>query len=168
MGQQLNSSTTFIPEKRFATQHKIYPSCAILLFGPVNGDEVIQETQKEKSQLQRQILDFCRHVAGSARVVGISLFDNCPAEGSSAKTAIQVVAVIRDFQPKLMSYVKVLNGRNLIIVAVDRWVFERDIERGFLGEAAVGMLVFPYVAVEGKHSLHAQEVFLKKHANCGF
>ena len=128
----------------------------------MNGDDVIQETQRENSHLQRQILDFCRHVAGSAQVVGIGLFDNCPAEGSSAKTAIQVVAVIRDFQPKLMSYVKVLNGRNLIIVAVDRWVFERDIERGFLGEAAVGMLVFPYVAVEGKDYLHAQELFLKK------
>src|SRR3989304_8625209 len=128
----------------------------------MNGDEVIQETQKENSQLQCQILEFCRHVAGSAQVVGISLFNNCPAEGSSAKTTIQVVAVICDFQPKLMSYVKVVNGRNLIMVAVDQWVFERDVERGFLGEAAVGMLVFPYVAVEGKDYLHAQEVFLKK------
>src|SRR3990170_1635427 len=128
----------------------------------MNGDEVIQETQKENSPLQYEILEFCRHVAGSAQVVGISLFDTCPPDGSSAKTAIQVVAVIRDFQPKLMSYVKVLNGRSLIIVAVDQWVFERDVERGFLCEAAVGMLVFPYVAVEGKEYLHAQELVLKK------
>ena len=128
----------------------------------LKGDEVAQELQRENSHLHGQILNFCRHVAGSADLVAISLFDSCPPEASSAKTALQVVAVIHDFQPKLMSYMKVVNGRNLIIVAVDQWVFERDIERGFLGEAAVGMLVFPYIAIKGKDYLLTQELALKK------
>lgn len=75
---------------------------------------------------------------------------------------MQVVAVIRDYQPKLMSYVKVINGRNLIIVVIDQWIFERDIQRGFLGEGSVGMLVFPYIAVKGKEYLQTQELALKK------
>lgn len=133
-----------------------------MLLSSLNGDEVIQESQAENSNLPHQILDFCRHVAGPSEIMAICLFDNCPSEKSSAKTAIQAVAVIPNFQPKLMSYMRVLNGRNLIMVAVDQWIFERDVERGLLGEALVGMLVFPYVALKGKDYLRGQELILKK------
>ena len=57
---------------------------------------------------------------------------------------------------------KVVNDRNIIVVAVDQWVFERDVERGFLGEALASTLIFPYVAVAGNDYLLAQEVMLKK------
>ena len=46
-----------------------------------------------------------------------------------------------------MSYVKVVDGRNIIVVAVDQWIFERDVERGFLGEALAGTLIFPHTAL---------------------
>ena len=70
--------------------------------------------------------------------------------------------VIRDFQPRLMSHVKTLHGRNIVTFVVDQWVFERDIERGFLGEASVGTLVFPHAVIEGADYLHRQEILLKK------
>jgi tRNA A-37 threonylcarbamoyl transferase component Bud32 len=124
---------------------------------------VIQnQLRRDSGVVEREILAVSRRLAGSASIVAISLFDMPPAEASHAKMAIQVVVVIHDFQPKLMSYVKVLDGRSLIIVAVDQWVFERDVERGFLGEATSGMLVFPYVAIVGKEYLTAQELILKK------
>jgi tRNA A-37 threonylcarbamoyl transferase component Bud32 len=78
------------------------------------------------------------------------------------KGAVETVLVIRDFQPRLMSYVKVVDGRNIVVFAVDQWVFERDVERGFLGEASAGLMVFPYVSLSGKDYLHDQEVKLKK------
>jgi tRNA A-37 threonylcarbamoyl transferase component Bud32 len=61
-----------------------------------------------------------------------------------------------------MSYVKIFDGRAIIVFAVDQWVFERDVERGFLGEAFAGTLIFPYTALHGKGYLHAHEVMLKK------
>ena len=127
----------------------------------MNGERVAQKTQLNDN-LQRQILNLSRHVAGSAQIVAISLFDNCPTGATSSKVVMQVVAVIRNFQPKLMSYMKVLNERNLIMVAIDQWIFERDVERGFLGEAAVGMLVFPYLAIKGEDYLRRQELVLKR------
>ena len=78
------------------------------------------------------------------------------------KTAIQVLVVIRDFQPRLMNYVKILDGNNIAVLAVDEWVFERDVDRGFLGEALVGGLIFPYVPLFNRDYLHLQEVKLKK------
>jgi len=72
------------------------------------------------------------------------------------------VLVIRDFQPRLMSYVKIIDGRSVIFFAVDQWVFERDIDRGFLGEALAGTLIFPHTTLLGKEYLHKQEILLKK------
>ncbi len=61
-----------------------------------------------------------------------------------------------------MSYVKVLDARNIIVYAVDEWVFERDVDRGFLGEALAGKMIFPYVPLMNGNYLHLQEVKLKK------
>jgi len=128
----------------------------------LNGDEVIQETQKEINHLQSQILDFCKRAAGSAPIVAVCLFDPCLSGFSSERMTMQVTVVIRKFQPRLRSYVKILNAKNLVIVAVDQWVFERDAQDGFLGEAVAGMLVFPYIAIEGREYAQSQELTLKR------
>ena len=113
-------------------------------------------------ELRRQILDFCRHLAGTAQITAISLLDNNSVTASNVKAALEIVVVIRDFQFRLLSYVKVIDGRSVIIFAVDQWVFDRDVERGFLGEALASTLIFPYIALNGRDYLHAQEVLLKK------
>jgi len=61
-----------------------------------------------------------------------------------------------------MSYVKIVDGRSVIFFAVDQWVFERDVDRGFLGEALAGTLIFPHTTLVGKEYLLKQEVLLKK------
>ncbi len=109
-----------------------------------------------------QILEFCRHVAGSAQITAVSLLDNYSTGASSIKAASETVLVIRDFQPRLMSYVKILGGRSIIFFAVDQWVFERDVDRGFLGEALAGTLIFPHTPLVGKEYLRTQEILLKK------
>jgi tRNA A-37 threonylcarbamoyl transferase component Bud32 len=112
--------------------------------------------------LRRQILDVCRHLAGTTEVTAIILLDDNSITASSVKAALEIVVVIRGFQPRLLSYVKVVDGRSIIIFAVDQWVFERDVERGFLGEALASALIFPYSALNGRDYLHAQEILLKK------
>ncbi len=61
-----------------------------------------------------------------------------------------------------MSYVKVFDKRNIMVTAVDMWVFERDIDRGFLGEGLASGLIFPYMPLLNENYLHNQEVKLKK------
>ncbi len=116
----------------------------------------------KNAQLFNQIQDFCKHIAGPAQVTAISLFANYSMEPSSIKAPLEIMLVIHDFQPRLMSYVKIVNGRNLIVLAVDQWVFERDVERGFLGEALASVLIFPYTALYGTDYLHSNEIKLKK------
>jgi tRNA A-37 threonylcarbamoyl transferase component Bud32 len=83
-------------------------------------------------------------------------------ESPSPKSTIEVLVVLRDFQPRLMSYVRVVEGRNVVIFAVDQWIFERDVDRGFLGEALARLLIFPYTSLSGYSYLQGQEIALKK------
>ena len=52
------------------------------------------------------------------------------------------MVVIKNFQPRVMSYIKTINKKPVYVFAVDQWVFERDIEMGFLGEAIASKASF--------------------------
>jgi tRNA A-37 threonylcarbamoyl transferase component Bud32 len=75
---------------------------------------------------------------------------------------LEVLLVIRGFQPRLMNYLKVFDKRNITVLAIDQGVFELDIGKGFLGEALAGGLIFPYTPLLNEGYLHLQEVKLKK------
>ena len=116
----------------------------------------------ELKGIEQQIVTLVHHIAGSAHVTAISLLDIYPTHIENCKTVLEVVAVIKNFKPRLLSYVKTLNGRNILLFVVDQWIFERDIDRGFLGEAIASKLIFPYISLQGERYLHTQEVLLKK------
>jgi hypothetical protein len=107
-------------------------------------------------------MDFCRHIAGSAQITAVSFFDYCPTKAARTKSVAKVILIIRDFPRRIMSHMKVISGRSIVIVAVDQWIFERDVERSFLGEASADTLVFPYTVLSGETYLHSQEIMLKR------
>lgn len=78
------------------------------------------------------------------------------------KTPLEVLLVVDGFKPRLMNYVKFFSGRTVIFYAVDKWIFERDVEKGFLGEAFAIQLIFPYVPLANGEYLKVEEVKLKK------
>jgi tRNA A-37 threonylcarbamoyl transferase component Bud32 len=78
------------------------------------------------------------------------------------RTPVEVLLIIDGFQPRLMNYIKFLGDTAIIVYAVDKWVFERDVEQGFLGEALAIQLVFPYTPVVNAEYLKAEELKLKK------
>jgi tRNA A-37 threonylcarbamoyl transferase component Bud32 len=128
----------------------------------LQNHDLITVPASTRTELHRRILEFCRHIAGTNQITAVGLCDISSLGVPTSKIAVEVVMVIHDFQPRLMSYAKVVKGRNVIVFAIDQWIFERDIERGLLGEASASMLIFPFVALVGKNYLHNQEVLLKK------
>jgi tRNA A-37 threonylcarbamoyl transferase component Bud32 len=128
----------------------------------LQGEGLNKESSDPNSELHQQVLEFCRHIAGSAQITAISLLGNYSTGTSSVKAALEAMLVVRDFQPRLMSYVKIVDGRSIIFFAVDQWVFERDVDRGFLGEALAGTLIFPHTILHGEEYLQKQEILLKK------
>lgn len=123
---------------------------------------MVQYSQDINEELSKQTLSFCRHVAGSCQITAACMCGDYALGLMNSKTPVEVLLVIRGFQPRFMNYVKVFDKRNIVVNAVDQWVFERDVDRGFLGEALAGGLMFPYIALANWDYLHAQEIKLKK------
>jgi hypothetical protein len=121
-----------------------------------------QANNGETFELSNQAIEFCRHLAGTAKIAAIALVDNYSTKTSNERSIHEVMVVIHNFQPRLMSYLKTVNNKTIFVFAVDQWIFERDIDRGFLGEAIASKLIFPYLALQGKEYLHEREVALKK------
>jgi len=114
------------------------------------------------SDLNTQILDFCRHIAGSSNITAIAHVDNNSMKAIDDRTVINIMLVIQPFPARIMSYMKTVNEKIIFVFAVDQWVFERDVEIGLLGEAIASKLIFPYSALFGGDYLHKKEVSLKK------
>jgi Kae1-associated kinase Bud32 len=121
----------------------------------------------EGDKLKQRIIELVNHTVGSAHVLAISLIDTYSSQSIEVgKAVLEVVVVVKKFQPRLLNYVTRINGRNAIIFAVSQWIFERDIDRGFIGEAIASKLVFPYTSLQGGHYLQIQELVLKKRLIC--
>jgi Kae1-associated kinase Bud32 len=116
----------------------------------------------EANGLDTSILEFCRHIAGQSQIVAVALVDNYSMKKVNKRIVYEVMVVIREFQPRLMSYIKSIDSKTVFLFAVDQWIFERDIDRGFIGEAVASKLIFPYQALFGVTYLHKHEVTLKK------
>ncbi|MFZ0966569.1 MAG: hypothetical protein WAN82_08100, partial [Candidatus Bathyarchaeia archaeon] len=123
---------------------------------------MVQRSKQSDKKLSEQILNFCRHIAGPYHITAACMCGNYALGLSNAKTPVEVLLVIHDFQPRLMNYVKVSGEKRVFVFAVDEWIFERDVDRGFLGEALAGGLIFPYIPLVNEDYLHIQEVKLKK------
>ena len=108
-------------------------------------------------ELNNQILEFCRHVAGSASITAIAHVDNYSNKTINEKTIIDVMLVIKNFQPRIMRYIKTFNEQTIFVLAVDQWIFERDIEIGLLGEAIASKLIFPHSPLYGEDYLRVKK-----------
>ena len=113
-------------------------------------------------KLNNQIFDFCRHVAGSAEITAIAHIDNYSNKTINEKAIVDVLVVIKSFQPRMMRYIKTFNEQTIFVLAVDQWIFERDIDIGLLGEAIASKLIFPISPLYGQDYLQSKEVALKK------
>jgi tRNA A-37 threonylcarbamoyl transferase component Bud32 len=119
-------------------------------------------SKHEERKLNQEIASFCKHVAGSCQITAACLCSNYASSLATSRTATQVLLVVKDFQPRLMNYAKAFGTSSLSVLAVDKWIFERDVDRGILGEALAGGLIFPYKPLVNGEYLHVHEVALKK------
>ncbi|MEM1566112.1 MAG: lipopolysaccharide kinase InaA family protein [Candidatus Bathyarchaeia archaeon] len=120
-----------------------------------------QESPDES--LKSQIYTFCRQIANSRPIISVCLCDgSMRAFFGGTKALLEFLLIIKGFKPRLMNYVRFFDDRPAIFYAVDRWVFEKDVDVGFLGEAFAVHLIFPYTPLVNAGYLRAKEVKLKK------
>lgn len=139
-----------------------YRSAAITNTQKPRVERLPQSPAETNKNLQKQILEHCKHIAGAFFITAICQSIDYAIEKPSAKSTIEVIVVLKNFPARFISNVRFVEGRNVVFFVVDQWIFERDVDRGFLGEALASMLIFPYEALAAPDYLHTQEIALKK------
>jgi len=128
-----------------------------------NGEKLTESNRRLNEKMEKYILTFCRYVANSRPITSICLYGNLALGTFDEKAPIEVLLIIDGFKPKIMNYIKFFHDKAIIVYAVDKWVFERDVEQGFLGEVFAVQLVFPYKPLLNAEYLKDKELKLKKH-----
>ncbi|MCW3984522.1 MAG: phosphotransferase [Candidatus Bathyarchaeota archaeon] len=116
----------------------------------------------QNSDFSSEVSEFCRHIAGQQKIVATAQVDSYNFKPSNDRSISEIMVVIHNFQPRIMSYLKPIKNKTVFFFAVDQWIFERDVDRGMLGEALASKLIFPYIAFNGESYLRQMEVELKQ------
>ncbi|MGD8546154.1 MAG: hypothetical protein PVH12_08285, partial [Candidatus Bathyarchaeota archaeon] len=116
----------------------------------------------EYQEIKDQLIEKCEDIAGHRQIITICIVGDYASGYPETNEVIEILLVIRDFPQRLAARIRTLRDRNIIILCVDEWVFEKDVEKGFLGEAIAERIIFPYIPLKNENYLDLQEVKLKK------
>ena len=121
-----------------------------------------QKSDAYDLKLTNQINEFCNQIAQSSQIMAISTLYNSSLNSKKYDNSIEILLIIKDFQPKILTKYRIINNKKITIFIVDQWIFERDVDRGLLGEAFASSLIFPYESLLGQNFLYQHEIVLKK------
>jgi tRNA A-37 threonylcarbamoyl transferase component Bud32 len=118
------------------------------------------DLQREDSR--KSWLDLCYAIACQRKIVAACLYGPSASGYADEKSSFSILLVLSGYQPLLKTYCKPLNQRDVFILTVDQRAFQRDVEKGWLGEFAADKLVVPYEPLINSEYLWRQEVAVKK------
>ncbi len=118
--------------------------------------------QTFSEQQKKELLTFCRHIAGSRKISGACLFGARVSGYGSEKSSLNVLLIVKNYPSRLMMYPKLLNDMNVFFLVVDGGLFETDVEQGIIGEFVAEKLMLPYQPIINPEYLLQQELRLKK------
>lgn len=113
-------------------------------------------------ELKKAAFNLCKQIVASRELVAACLYGPYVCGYEHEKSDVNVLLVISGFRPTLRSYRKSLNGIDVLILAVERGAFEKDVEAGWLGEFAADKVMVPYEPLFNEEYLSCQEVLLKR------
>jgi len=114
--------------------------------------------------LIRDVLDLCERTVGPSGIVAACLYGPRVCGYADERSDLNVLLVVKDYKPRLRSFLEPLGEAQACVLAVDQGAFERDVERGWLGEFVAERILMPYEAVVNEEYLRGLEVKLKRRA----
>jgi len=107
-------------------------------------------------------LDLCYAIAGHRRIVAACLYGPSASGYADEKSSLNFMLVLSGYRPIVKTYRKLFNQKDAFILTVDQRAFQRDVEKGWLGEFVADKLLVPYEPLINEEYLWRQEVTLKK------
>lgn len=111
---------------------------------------------------ESQIPQLCIETVGSNQIFAACFHGPGKGGFNNEKTDIHILLILHDYMPKIRNLTRETKGANLYILAIDKKVFEADVEKGKLGELAAEILTLPYQPWINPKYLEEMEVKIKK------
>lgn len=116
--------------------------------------------------LTEKVLDSCKRIASVQEIVAACLYGSRVCGYADYKSDIEVFLVLNKSPSKIESYLKLLDGSNIFFLVTNRETFERDVNKGGLGEFLAEKIMYPYKPILNEEYLRRQEVKVKKRIIC--
>jgi tRNA A-37 threonylcarbamoyl transferase component Bud32 len=124
--------------------------------------ETPQMTVQIDADLKEKIDKKCHDISGSRQISAISLYGPWVCGYADAKTELNVLLIINRFPYRLNTYHEVVKGVTISILTINRSDFERDIEKGWLGDFLAEKVIIPYEPLKNAEYLWFNELKIKK------
>jgi tRNA A-37 threonylcarbamoyl transferase component Bud32 len=125
------------------------------------AEKALMTIQLNKN-LKEHVLELCRDIAGSRQIAAACLYGPWVCGYADEKTDVNVLLVLENFTLRVNTYSKSVDSVNASILTVNRLDFERDVNRGLLGEFFSEKVTGPYEPLKNGEYLRLKEVETKK------
>jgi len=112
--------------------------------------------------IKENVLDLCKRIAGPRQIVAACFYGPRVCGYADEKSDLNVLLILSGYRILLNTYFKPVHGVNAFILAVDQKAFERDVEKGWLGEFVAEKITVPYEPLINEEYLQRQEVKMKR------
>jgi len=112
--------------------------------------------------LRNLTLNLCYATAGHHKIVAACLYGPLASGYADEKGFVNLLLVLSGYKPLLKTHRKSLNQRGAYVLTVDQGAFQKDVEKGWLGEFVAEKLIVPYEPLVDDEYLWRQEVALKR------
>lgn len=111
---------------------------------------------------EEKVLDICKRIAGAREIVAACFYGSWVYAPARYIGDVNVLLVLSGLRLGLKGFQKPLNETNVVVLAVDKGAFERDVEQGWLGEFVADKITVPYQPFVNEEYLWQREVQTKK------
>lgn len=119
-------------------------------------------TQISSGSIKEIILEVCKGIAGSRRVLAVCSHGPRACGYADAESDVHVLLLLSGYGEGFRYHVKSLKAFDIFTLAVDRRIFERDVGNGWLGQFVAEKVMFPYEPLINEEYLRRQEVRAKR------
>lgn len=112
--------------------------------------------------LKENVLSICKRIAGFHKIVAACFYGPQVCGYGDEKSDIHVLLLLSSYRTRLKCYSKPSSGVNVFVLTVDQRIFERDVEKGWLGEFVAEKITVPYKPLINEKYLWRREVKVKR------
>jgi len=109
-----------------------------------------------------RVRKLCYEIAGKNKIVAACLYGSRVCGYARPSSDYDVILIIDPYSRKVKYHYKKMGRVDISVLAVEKAIFEDDIDNAILGEFVAGRLTTPYVPLVNRDYLWKQETRMKK------